>query len=84
MDGIKITIGHLTEQDRSWSIHEADLTMAGLQKSYPKFELGEVRIYAYEDEGRKDVYYLCDKNWKFQKRLRTIGDLISVLKPFSL
>ena len=42
-------------------VRERDLIEIGFSREYPLYKMGDITLYAYDDEDRLDVYYMIDK-----------------------
>ena len=41
-------------------VRERDLIEIGFSREYPLYRMGDITIYAYDDDDRLDVYYMID------------------------
>ena len=42
-------------------VREKELTDMGFERDYPLYKMGDITLYAYDDEDRLDVYYMIGK-----------------------
>jgi hypothetical protein len=42
-------------------VRERDLIEIGFSREYPLYKMGDITLYAYDDEDRLDVYYMIGK-----------------------
>jgi hypothetical protein len=42
-------------------VRERDLIEIGFSREYPLYRMGDITIYAYDDDDRLDVYYMIDE-----------------------
>ena len=42
-------------------VRERDLIEIGFERNYPLYNMGDITLYAYDDEDRTDIYYIIDK-----------------------
>jgi len=42
-------------------VRERDLKEMGFNREYPLYRMGDITIYAYDDDDRLDVYYMIDE-----------------------
>lgn len=57
-------------------VRERELIEMGFERDYPLYKMGEITLYAYDDEDRLDVYYMMGKLPNDNSiRVRTIEQL---------
>lgn len=57
-------------------VTEKDLMEMGFEREYPLYKMGDITLYAYEDDDRLDVYYMVGKSLNDNSiRVRTIEQL---------
>lgn len=42
-------------------VREKELIDMGFEREYPLYKMGDITLYAYDDEDRLDVYYMIGK-----------------------
>ena len=42
-------------------VREKELTDMGFERDYPLYKMGDITLYAYDDDDRLDVYYMIGK-----------------------
>ena len=42
-------------------VRERDLIEIGFSREYPLYKMGDITLYAYDDDDRLDVYYMIGK-----------------------
>ncbi len=42
-------------------VREKELIEMGFEREYPLYKMGDITLYAYDDEDRLDVYYMIGK-----------------------
>jgi hypothetical protein len=42
-------------------VREKELIEMGFERDYPLYKMGDITLYAYDDEDRLDVYYMIGK-----------------------
>jgi hypothetical protein len=65
-------------------VRERDLIEIGFERNYPLYNMGDITLYAYDDDDRLDVYYMIDErpisdyaSFPYDKsiRIRTVEQL---------
>lgn len=57
-------------------VRERELIEMGFDRDYPLYKMGDITLYAYDDEDRLDVYYMMGKlPHENSIRVRTIEQL---------
>ena len=57
-------------------VRERDLIEIGFSREYPLYKMGDITLYAYDDEDRLDVYYMIGKlPHDLSIRVRTVEQL---------
>jgi len=65
-------------------VRERDLKEMGFNREYPLYRMGDITLYAYDDDDRLDVYYMIDErpisdyaSFPYDKsiRIRTVEQL---------
>lgn len=64
-------------------VREKELIEMGFERDYPLYKMGDITLYAYDDEDRLDVYYMMgeipkdnpNRNGIYGIRVRTIEHL---------
>lgn len=65
-------------------VREKELTDMGFERNYPLYRMGDITLYAYDDDDRLDVYYMINErpiddhaSFPYEKsiRVRTVEQL---------
>lgn len=65
-------------------VRERDLKEMGFNREYPLYRMGDITLYAYDDDDRLDVYYMIDERpiddhasfpYEMSIRVRTVEQL---------
>ena len=65
-------------------VREKELIEMGFEREYPLYKMGDITLYAYDDDDRTDIYYMIDErpisdraSFPYDKsiRIRTVEQL---------